>query len=128
MPKKKYYPNNWKAYKDSPDEFFIPLSYNDFYQWKIMGWALPSSVACVIREEKDGKISERVYSQSTAANKYLEKQTKRKDLNSVFTICDNHAVKILYPTRDKHLFKDLEMDEGIWDGDLFDEETDYYED
>ena len=63
----KYFPNNWKAYKDSPDEFFIPLTYKDFFNWKVMGWALPSSVACVIREETDGLISEKIYSQTAAA-------------------------------------------------------------
>ena len=127
MPKKKYYPNNWKAYKDSPDEFFIPLSYNDFYQWKVMGWALPSSVACVIREETDGKITERVYSQSNAADKFLQKQMTNKNPKSIFTICNNSAVQVLYPKKDHEFFKDLEMDD-IWDEDLFDEETGNYED
>ena len=67
MKKPKYFPNNWKAYKSSPDEFFIPLTYNDFFNWKVMGWALPSSIDCIIREETDGKITEKVYSQSKAA-------------------------------------------------------------
>ena len=117
MAKKKYYPNNWKAYKDSPDDFFIPLSFNDFYQWKVMGWALPSSVACIIREEKDGKISERVYSQSRAADKYLKKSII--DRKSTFTICDNSSVQLLYP-KDRDL--PFEDGEEIWNGELFDEE------
>ena len=117
MAKKKYYPNNWKAYKDSPDDFFIPLSYNDFYQWKIMGWALPSSVACIIREEKNGKISERVYSQSRAADKFLRKSMVGRE--SSFTICDNHSVQKLYP---KDIDSPFEDGEEIWDGELFDEE------
>ena len=119
MAKKKYYPNNWKAYKDSPDDFFIPLSFNDFYQWKVMGWALPSSVACIIREEKDGKISERVYSQSRAADKYLRKNMV--DRESSFTICDNNAVQMLYP-KDRDL--PFEDGEEIWDGELWDDEFD----
>ena len=117
MAKKKYYPNNWKAYKDSPDDFFIPLSFNDFYQWKIMGWALPSSVACIIREERDGKISERVYSQSRAADKFLRKSMVGRE--SSFTICDNHSVQMLYP-KDRDL--PFEDGEEIWDGELFDDD------
>jgi len=117
MAKKKYYPNNWKAYKDSPDDFFIPLTYNDFYKWKIMGWALPSSIACIIREEKNGKISERVYSQSGAADKFLRKNMAGRQ--SSFTICDNHSVQMLYP-KDRDL--PFEDGEEIWDGELFDEE------
>ena len=51
MNKKKYFPNNWKAYSQSPDSFFIPLTYDEFERWKINGWMLPSSVDCIIREE-----------------------------------------------------------------------------
>ena len=129
MPKRKpkYFPNNWKAYKDSPDDFFIPLSYNDFFNWKVMGWALPSSVACVIREEKNGKISERIYSQSGAAHRYLENQMADKSVKTVFTICDDSAVQVLYPRTIHHKYQNLEMDD-IWDEDLFDEETGNYED
>ena len=86
----KYFPNNWKAYKDSPDEFFIPLTYKDFFNWKVMGWVLPSSVACVIREEKDGKISEKIYSQSAAAKKYLDTKMNVKEPKTTFTIVDDN--------------------------------------
>ena len=95
--KKPYFPNNWKAYKDSPDEFFIPLTYKDFFNWKVMGWVLPSSIACVIREEKDGKISERIYSQSQSADKYLTKQMSDKNNNTTFTIVDGNSVQVLRP-------------------------------
>ena len=93
----KYFPNNWKAYKESPDEFFLPITYKDFFNWKVMGWVLPSSIACVIREEKDGKISEKIYSQSQSARNYLEKQMSNKDTNTIFTIADEHSVQVLYP-------------------------------
>ena len=93
MPKKrpsnkrpKYFPNNWKAYKESPDEFFLPISYKDFFNWKVMGWALPSSIACVIREENEyGDISEKVYSQSAAAQKYLAAKTADKNMVATTT-------------------------------------------
>ena len=124
MPKKrkpKYFPNNWKAYKDSPDKFFIPLTYDTFYKWKVMGWALPSSIACVIREENEGKISEKIYSNKHAAKKYLDAQTSIKDTKTIFTICDDLSVQVLRPSttiKDKY---ELFMDDTQ---DLTDEEID----
>ena len=110
MKKPKYFPNNWKAYKSSPDEFFIPLTYNDFFNWKVMGWALPSSIDCIIREETNGKITEKVYSQSTAARKYLETAMQTRNPKTTYTIANHDAVQILYPIKQHDKFKDLEVD------------------
>ena len=127
MPNKrpKYFPNNWKAYKESPDEFFIPIAYKDFFNWKVMGWVLPSSIACVIREEKDGKISERIYSQSQSANNYLTKQMSDKTNTTVYTIADDKQVQVLYPKGGSKTYKQLPRDEDpeFWE-DLTDEEID----
>jgi hypothetical protein len=132
MPNKrpKYFPNNWKAYKESPDEFFLPIAYKDFFNWKVMGWVLPSSIACVIREEKDGKISEKVYSQSQSANNYLTKQMSDKKNTTVYTIADDKQVQVLYPKGGgsktyKQLPHDDPEDFGFeaWD-ELTDEEID----
>jgi hypothetical protein len=124
MPKKrpsnkrpKYFPNNWKAYKESPDEFFLPISFKDFFNWKVMGWALPSSIACVIREENEyGDISEKVYSQSAAAQKYLDSKTADKNMKTIFTIVDGNSVQVLRPHRKGDKYKQLP--------DLTDEEID----
>jgi len=123
--KPKYFPNNWKAYKESPDEFFIPIAYKDFFNWKVMGWVLPSSVACVIREEKDGKISEKIYSQSQSANNYLTKQMSDKKNKTVYTIADDKQVQVLYPKGGSKTYKQLPRDEDpeFWD-ELTDEEID----
>ena len=90
-----------------------------------MGWVLPSSVACVIREEKDGKISEKIYSQSQSANNYLTKQMADKNTNTIFTIVDDKQVQVLYPKGDHKTYKQLPRDE-YWDSwdDLTDEEID----
>ena len=113
--KRKYYPNNWKAFASQPDEFFLPLTYKEFYDWKIMGWAIPSSVACIIREEKDGKISEKIYSQSKSAKRYLDAQMSNKDTRTVFTICDDNSVQLLRPARKQNdtyeLFENLTDEE-----------------
>ena len=121
----KYFPNNWKAYKESPDEFFIPLTYKDFFNWKVMGWVLPSSIACVIREEKDGKISEKIYSQSHAANNYLTKEMSTKGNKTIYTIVDDKQVQVLYPEGNSKTYKQLPQDEDpeFWD-ELTDEEID----
>ena len=111
MKKPKYFPNNWKAYKSSPDEFFIPLTYNDFFNWKVMGWALPSSIDCIIREETDGKITEKVYSQSKAARKYLETAMQTKNPKSTYTIVNHDAVQVLYPLKQHNKYKDLEAND-----------------
>jgi len=126
MPKRpKYFPNNWKAYKESPDEFFLPIAYKDFFNWKVMGWVLPSSIACVIREEKDGKISEKIYSQSQSANNYLTKQMSDKTNTTVYTIVDDKQVQVLSPKGSSKTYKQLPRDEDpeFWD-DLTDEEID----
>ena len=133
MPKKrpsnkrpKYFPNNWKAYKESPDEFFLPITYKDFFNWKVMGWVLPSSIACVIREEKNGKISERIYSQSQSADNYLTKQMLDKNNNTTFTIVDGNSVQVLRPNRKGDKYRQLPDDPedlDVWD-DLTDEEID----
>ena len=123
--KKPYFPNNWRAYKESPDEFFIPLTYKDFFNWKVMGWVLPSSVACVIREEKDGKISEKIYSQSHAADNYLTKEMSDKKNKTIYTIVDEKQVQVLYPSGDHRTYKQLPKNEDLefWE-DLTDEEID----
>jgi len=123
--KPKYFPNNWKAYKESPDEFFLPIAYKDFFNWKVMGWVLPSSIACVIREEKDGKISEKIYSQSQSANNYLTKQMSDKKNTTIYTIADDKQVQVLYPKGYSKTYKQLPRDEDpeFWE-ELTDEEID----
>jgi len=144
--KRKYYPNNWKAFASQPDSFFLPLPYDEFVKWKVMGWMLPSSVSCIIREEKDGKVYEKIYSQSKSAKKYLDKQMK-SGAKATYTICDDHSVQVLRPSKpklfqdggdsyvifeDEDLFMDEEfrkmMDYDPDDEDLFDDETGHYED
>ena len=44
MSGKPYYPNNWEAYKEAPDEMFEPHTFEEVMSWKVAGWELPSSV------------------------------------------------------------------------------------
>ena len=54
--KKKLFANNWQAYKDAPSSMYEPCEYEDFMDWKVHGWELPSSHAAIIRvTTKTGK-------------------------------------------------------------------------
>tara|TARA_R100000458_G_C8176297_1_gene174947 strand:+ start:164 stop:499 length:336 start_codon:yes stop_codon:yes gene_type:complete len=99
--KKKYFPNNWEAIRDAPDEAFSspsgPLLFKDFMDWKMEGWELPSSVACVIRETNlsTGKVKEYTYAkQGNAKNKIDSIIAEGK---SEFLVCDGEEVAYLYP-------------------------------
>ena len=76
MKKKKYYPNNWKAIKDAPDEAFAldegqPLSFEEFMLWKFGNWELDDDVNCIIRVHTKRKVKEYVYSNKKWANKKI---------------------------------------------------------
>ena len=55
MSGKPYYPNNWEAYKDAPDDAFESHTFEEIMSWKVAGWELPSSVCCIIRAENKVK-------------------------------------------------------------------------
>ena len=99
MSKQPYYPNNWRAYKDTPDSFFFPISFEEFFDWKVAGWELPSSVCCIIRvEHKDsGKIKEYHYSNPRSAIKFCN---KLMDQGHEFTIVDEEQVQQMIPSND----------------------------
>ncbi len=127
--KKKYFPNNWKAYSQSPDSFFIPLTYDEFERWKINGWMLPSSVDCIIREEdiKTGTISEKVYCSYKAAVKYIDERTSGKkydDNPKIYTICNNEAVNVLKP---RHMIRDHEQEYLISNEDAIKPSENFYD-
>ena len=94
MAKKKYFPNNWQAYKDSPDDLFFDHGFEEFMNWKIGGWELPSSVACIIRVKEKKKVKEYVYESSYHA---MNKVGKLMDAGLEFTIVDSDAVHHMEP-------------------------------
>mgnify|MGYP003151086975 FL=1 len=103
--KKPYYHNNWREYKEAPDCFFIPLTYDEFMDWKIGGWQLPSSVSCIIRERKsNGKIKEHAYKNIGNAQRKIK--SLLKEGTSEFTVCDNDAVQLLHPNHKEDLYDD----------------------
>ena len=57
--KRKYYHNNWRAIKETPDKFFASMPYEQFEDWKIYGYMLPSSCFALVRtKDVHGKVEE----------------------------------------------------------------------
>ena len=104
MSKKKkppYFPNNWKAIKDAPDDAFYnpdmgPLSFQDFMDWKLGNWEISSSHCCIIKvtDRHTGKIKEYAYSKPKAAVNFINKLL---DQGHEFTMCDEEQVQLLQP-------------------------------
>ena len=95
--KKKYYPNNWQQFKDQPDEFYLPIEYDIFLDWKLNGWEIPSSVACIIREQniETGKVKEWVYDRMSNANKRCKKIMQEGV--SEFVVCTRDDLAHMFP-------------------------------
>ena len=100
--KKPYYPNNWKQIKEAPASFFISIPYEEFVDWKMNGWEIPSSVACIIREQnlETGKVKEYVYEKMGNANKRCHKIMAEK--NSEFVICTHDDLAHMFPMEDEN--------------------------
>ena len=98
MTKKKqpYFHNNWQLYKDADESFFLSHTFDEFMEWKLGGWELPSSVCCIIRESdpKTKKVKEHIYSKKKYA---LKKIHKLMDQGKEFTICDEVQIHQMYP-------------------------------
>tara|TARA_R100001594_G_scaffold4570_5_gene15692 strand:- start:6907 stop:7302 length:396 start_codon:yes stop_codon:yes gene_type:complete len=123
MPKKKpYYPNNWQAIKDAPHQFFIPLPFDEFMEWKMMGWELPSSVDCIIREQniKTGKVKEYVYSRTSSAKKRAVKIMNKGD--SEFITCTHDDLAHMFPkmlTKEDSIYDENNQEPDIFLDDRF---------
>ena len=104
MPKKKkkpYFHNNVEAIKDTPDEYFLPpdgenVLFEEFMDWKIHGYDIPSTVLCIIREHKpNGKIKEHVYQRRHAANRKIRRMIYD---GHEFSIVDREGCQHVVPT------------------------------
>ncbi len=95
--KKSYFPNNWKEVKEFPDEFLYSPTFEEFENFKLYNWELPSSVFCIIRETKpNGKIKEYTYQRPNAAKK---KVTKLMLQGIEFIACTDDAVQFNPPKK-----------------------------
>lgn len=93
---RKYFPNNWRAIADSPDEFFPNLSYEEFESWKIHGYMIPDSVDSMMRitDPKTGRITEKIYS----SHHHCRQRIKKAITNGEeFVLCTNEGLYHLKP-------------------------------
>mgnify|MGYP003143519971 FL=1 len=94
---KPYFPNNYEAVRNCPSEWFPPVSFDEFMDWKIGGYEIPSSINCIIREKnlRTGKVKEYVYQRPTAAkNKCIEIMDIGE---SEFIVCNSDEIHHMYP-------------------------------
>ena len=107
MPKKKpYYPNNWKEYKDAHDSFFMPITFEEFMDWKIAGWEMQPGIKCMIREtnKRTGKVKEYVYEREHAAK---AKARQIMDVGeSEFIVCTPSQIHFMEPELNYDEFED----------------------
>ena len=91
----KYYPNNWEAIQEAPEELFEPCTWEEFHEWKICAWEIPASVSCIIRAEntKTGKIKEHTYQQPKAAHNRLLKYIAEGDYE--VTVCNAESIHLV---------------------------------
>ena len=101
MPKKKkkakYFPNDWEAYSNVPDEMFESIPFDVFMDWKIGGFEIPSSVGALVREKNvdTGKVKEHVYRYRHAArNKCLKLM---REGNKEITVVQQDTVHFIDP-------------------------------
>ena len=95
--KKPYFPNNIEEYRRAPAEWFEPIPFDEFMDWKVGGYEIPSSITCIIREHnlKTGKVKEYVYSKPTAAK---NKVRAIMDVGeSSITVCNKETIHHLFP-------------------------------
>lgn len=94
--KRKYYPNNWEAIRSCPASYFPEMLYEDFEDWKIYGYQLPSSHFGIVRiEDLDtGKIEEFTYKSQYHTKQKLKKEMKG---NKKVTLATMEGVYHLMP-------------------------------
>ena len=104
--KKEYYDNNWQEYKDAPDDFFVPHTFEEVMTWKVAGWALPSSVVCIIRttDLDTKKTKEFVYRRAAAAEEKCKKLMQQGNIE--FCVADHESIHHLYPESLDEFFND----------------------
>jgi hypothetical protein len=95
--KKKYFPNNYEAIKDCPDSFFFQIPFDEFMDWKIFGYEIPSSINCIIREQRidTGEVTEYVY-QSAGRARNKARQIMDEGV-SEFLVCNADQIHYIYP-------------------------------
>tara|TARA_R100000458_G_scaffold38709_1_gene36200 strand:- start:291 stop:542 length:252 start_codon:yes stop_codon:yes gene_type:complete len=80
---------------------FIPHTFDEFMNWKVEGWELPTSVCCIIREtdQETKEVKEHVYSKRSYAMKKIHSLMED---GKEFTICDDSQVQHMTPENNEN--------------------------
>ena len=95
--KKKDFPNNYDAIAECPPKFFHSIPYDEFMDWKICGYEIPSSINSIIREQdlETGKVTEYVYQTVNGGRNRARKIMDEG--KSEFVVCTHDQVHYIYP-------------------------------
>ena len=97
--RKKDFPNNYDAVAQTPPEYFSEYlpTFEEFMDWKIGGYEIPSSVAAIVRvrDLKTGRVKEHVYKYKHAARNKTKKLMDSG--NKEITIVQRDTVHFIYP-------------------------------
>lgn len=90
--KKEYFPNNWEAFKDAHHSLFESCSFEEFMDWKVANWELPSSICCIIRvsNSETGKVKEIVYRREDAAQNKVRQLMQTPGIE--FTVVNHDSI------------------------------------
>ena len=93
----KEFPNNWKRFKDAPDDMFEQHTFEEVMDWKVAGWELPSSVHCLVRvTDSDTKqIREHIYKRPSMAKRSIQKYINAGGYE--ITVVNHDTIHCLYP-------------------------------
>lgn len=100
----KYFANNWKEYKDAPDETFIPHTYEEVMLWKIHGWQFRPDVKGVIRVRnlKTNKVREYTYKQQASLLKKFAALLMESDKDYEIVLGTNDEVAVYTNNEDSY--------------------------
>ena len=95
MKNKKIFANNWLAVNETESEYFPQIPYDQFYEYHLANWMLPSSHECIIRATnlKTKKVKEYTYRYRGAAENRIKKLLGTHE----FVVCDHEAIHKLSP-------------------------------
>lgn len=80
-----------------PEEFLHTPTWEEFEDWKLRGWEIPSSVCCIIRAETSkGKVKEYVYQKQHAAENRVRQLVSE---GASFTICTDDELRHVSPVK-----------------------------
>ena len=96
---KKYFPNNYNKIARCPAEWFEPMEYHLFMDWKMNDWQIMESHDCIIRTRncKTGKVKEYSYQIPKHAKNRLKKIIK--DQEEELILCTHDTIQHLKPEK-----------------------------